>query len=37
MSQLSENQLHEALTLLGALLEESSIPLSLVVAGGSAL
>ncbi len=37
MSQLSENQLHEALTLLGALLEESSIPISLVVAGGSAL
>jgi hypothetical protein len=37
MSQLSENLLHEALTLLGDLLEESSIPISLVVAGGSAL
>lgn len=37
MSQLSENQLHEVLTLLGALLEESSFPISLVVAGGSAL
>lgn len=37
MSQLSENQLHEALTLLGALLEESAVSISLVVAGGSAL
>jgi hypothetical protein len=37
MTQLSESQLHEALTLLGALLEESSVSISLVVAGGSAL
>lgn len=37
MKNLSENQLHEALDLLGALLEESGVSISLVVAGGSAL
>lgn len=37
MKALTENQLHEALHLLGALLEEASISISLVVAGGSAL
>jgi len=37
MSEFSENQLHEALDLLGALLEESGVSISLVVAGGSAL
>lgn len=37
MSELSENLLHEALELLGALLEESGVSISLVVAGGSAL
>ena len=37
MNPLSETQLHEALDLLGALLEESGVSISLVVAGGSAL
>jgi len=37
MKKLSEKQLHEALELLGALLEESGVSISLVVAGGSAL
>ncbi|MEI6177416.1 MAG: hypothetical protein WCS43_11040 [Verrucomicrobiota bacterium] len=37
MKQLTEKQLHEALELLGALLEESGVSISLVVAGGSAL
>jgi hypothetical protein len=37
MSDLSENQLNEALELLGSLLEESGNSFSLVVAGGSAL
>ncbi len=37
MSELSENTLHQALALLGALLEEAGTSYSLVVAGGSAL
>ncbi len=37
MKQLTEKQLHEALELLGALLEEAGVSISLVVAGGSAL
>jgi hypothetical protein len=37
VSELSENTLHQALTLLGALLEEAGVSYSLVVAGGSAL
>lgn len=37
MKQISEKQLDEALDLLGSLLEESGVSISLVVAGGSAL